>query len=138
MSSLVYNSFWEDLSRGAIDLDTDTIHWMLCTGSYTPNKDTHTRRSDVTNEVTGAGYTAGGQASTVTITKDTASDRIIITLGGVTWNASTITARYAVAYKRRGGAASADELICVVNFGWDISSSASAFQLGASTITIQN
>jgi len=60
MPSLIYNSFFEDLARGAIDLDTDTIRVMLVTSSYTENKDTHTKRSDVTNEITGTGYTAGG------------------------------------------------------------------------------
>jgi len=35
---------------------------MLVTSTYAPNQDTHTERSDVTNEVTGTnqGSTAGG------------------------------------------------------------------------------
>lgn len=42
------------------DLDTDTIKVMLCTSSYTPNRGTHAYKSDVTNEVSGTGYTATG------------------------------------------------------------------------------
>lgn len=43
-----------------IDWDTDTIKISLHTSSYTPNLDTHDYFSDVTNEVSGTGYTSGG------------------------------------------------------------------------------
>ena len=60
MADVIYNSFKRDIMNGSIDLDTDTIKVMLVTSTYTPNQDTHTKRSDVTNEVSGTGYTAGG------------------------------------------------------------------------------
>ena len=138
MASLIYNSFFEDLARGAIDLDTDTFWVMLTTSSYSENKDTHTKRSDVTNEVTGTGYSGGGQSVTITVTKDTANDRLNVTLGGASWASSTITARKAVYYKRRGGAAAADELIAVNDFGSDVTSTAATFTLNASTLRITN
>lgn len=138
MASLIYTSFFEDLARGAIDLDTDTFWWMLTTSGYTENKDTHLKRSDVTNEVSGTGYTAGGTVATITVTKDTVNDRLDVTLGAVSWPSSTITARKAVLYKRRGGAATADELVCVNDFGADVISSAGTFSLAASTLRIQN
>jgi hypothetical protein len=43
-----------------------------------------------------------------------------------------------VYYKRRGGAATADELIMVNDFGSDVSSTAATFTLNASTLRIQN
>lgn len=43
-----------------IDLLSDTLKCMLLTSSYTPNLDTHKYKSDLTNEITGTGYTAGG------------------------------------------------------------------------------
>jgi hypothetical protein len=138
MASLIYNSFFEDLARGAIDLDTDTFWVMLTTSGYSENKDTHTKRSDVTNEVSGTGYSAGGQAVTVTVTKDTANDRLDVSLGSASWASSTITARKAVYYKRRGGAASADEIIAVNDFGSDVTSTGATFTLNASTLRIQN
>ena len=49
-----------DVMNGSIDLDTDTIKVLLVTSAYTPDQDTHTKHSDVTNEVSGTGYTAGG------------------------------------------------------------------------------
>lgn len=138
MASLIFNSCVDDMARGAIDFDTDTFKCMLVTATYTPDKDTHLKRSSVTNEVTGTGYTAGGAAATVTVTKDTANDRVDISLGAVSWASSTITARGAVYYKSRGGASSADELVGYVDFGADITSTNGTFSLSASTLRIQN
>lgn len=139
MASLVFNRALELWARGSIDFDTDTFKVMLTTSTYTENKDTHDFRDDVTNEVAaGGGYTTGGNTATVTVTLDTANDRVDISLGGTTWPASTITARKAVYYKSRGGAASADELIAVNDFGSDVISSSGTFTLNASTLRISN
>lgn len=48
------------LTGTTVDLDTDTIKCALTTSSYSPNFDTHDFFNDVTNEITGTGYTAGG------------------------------------------------------------------------------
>lgn len=138
MPSLIYNRALELWARGSIDFDTDTFRVMLTTSAYTEDKDAHDFRNDVTNEVTGAGYTAGGNTVTVGVTLDTVNDRVDITLGGTTWPASTITARKAVYYKSRGGAAAADELVAVNDFGSDVISSAGTFTLNASTLRISN
>ena len=138
MASLIYNSFVDDMARGAIDLDTDTFKVLLVTSAYSPNKDTHDKRDDVTNEVSGTGYTAGGVTSACTVTKDTANDRVTLSFAAVNWASSTITARAAVIYKSRGGLASADELVCYVDFGADVSSSSATFSLGSSVITLAN
>jgi hypothetical protein len=139
MASLIYDSFADDLSRGNIDGDTDTFYGMLVTNGYTPNKATHTKRSDVTNEVVGTGYTAGGQAVAMTIAKDTVNHRETWTPANPSWPGSTITGRGMVIYKRRGGVASADELVCYIDFGADISSTGGPFAVNISTpLTIQN
>ena len=138
MASLIYTSFLDDVAKGAIDCDTDSFKAMLVTSSYTPDKDTHLKRSSVTNEVTGTGYTTGGAASVCTVTKDTANDKVTIQFGTVSWATSTITARGAVYYKTRGGASSADELVAYADFGADVTSSGGTFSLSASTITLQN
>jgi hypothetical protein len=138
MASLIYNRGLELWARGSIDFDTDTFKVMMTTSAYTENKDTHDFRDDVTNEVTGTGYTAGGNTVTVTVTLDTVNDRVDISLGGTTWPTSTITARKAVYYKSRGGASSADELVAVNDFGSDVVSTGGTFTLNASTLRIQN
>lgn len=138
MASLIFNKGLEAWARGSIDFDTDTFKVMLTTSAYTEDKDAHDFRNDVTNEVTGTGYTAGGNTVTVSVTLDTANDRIDISLGGTTWTSSTITARKAVYYKDRGGLSSADELIAVNDFVSDVVSSSGTFTLNASTMRIQN
>ena len=138
MASLIYNSCPHDLARGNIDFDTDSFKVLLVTSTYSPNKDTHDKRDDVTNEVTGTGYTAGGTTCAVTVTKDTANDKVTITLGSVSWSSCTITARGCVYYKSRGGASSADEIVAYNDFGGDVSTTGGTFSVAASTITLQN
>jgi hypothetical protein len=139
MASLVYNSALDDPMRGNINYASDTFKCMLVTSAYTPDKDTHLKRSSVTNEVAASGsYAAGGGTATVTVTKDTVNDRIDISLGAVSFTTATITARGAVYYKSRGGASSADELVAYIDFGADITSTAGTWSLSASTLRIQN
>lgn len=128
MASLIYNSCIDDTAKGSIDFDTDTFKMLLVTNSYTAAK-THAKRSDVTNEVTGTGYTAGGNAAAATVTKDNVNNRVDITFAITSWTSSTITARAGVIYKSRGGASSADELVGYVDFGSDISSTSGTFSV---------
>jgi len=138
MASLIYNQMFGRWANGNINFGSDSFKVMLLTSAYTENKDTHTYRSDLTNEVSGAGYTAGGNAVTFSVTVDTTNDRLDITLGGTTWPSSTITARKAAYYKARGGAPTADELIALNDFGSDVVTSSGTFTLNASTLRIQN
>lgn len=129
MASLVYNSFVEDLNEGNVVPAVDTFRAMLVTSSYVPNKDTHTRRSDITNEVVGAGYASGGAVVTVTVVPDLVNDLTTLTFTNPDWPASTITARACVVYKARGGLASADELVAYGDIGADVSSAGTTFTL---------
>jgi len=138
MPSLIFNSALEDMATDAIDFAADTFHCILVTSAYTPDKDGDMKRSDVTGEVVGAGYTAGGEEATVGVTKDTANDRLDISLGAISIPAATITARGAVYCKWRGGLASADELVAYIDFGADVTSTAAAWSLSASLIRLQN
>jgi len=135
MASTAYDSYLDDVLAGNITKG-DTYYVMLVGSGYTENKGAHTKRSDITSEVSGAGYTAGGQAIVPTFAKDTSNHRVVVTFPQVAWANSTITARKAVYYKRRGGAASADELVCVDDFGADVTTSAGTFTLSATTITL--
>ena len=137
MASLLYNSAVDDMARGAIDFDTDTFKVMLVSSSYNADKDTHDKRNDVTNEVSGTGYTAGGVTSVCTVTKDTTNDRVTLSFAAVSWASSTITARGAVIYKSTG-TASNDNLVAYNDFGSDVASASGTFTVGASVITLQN
>lgn len=138
MASLIYNSCLNDMATGAIDFDTNSFKILLVTSSYSPNKDTNTKRSDVTNEITGTGYTAGGASTTVTVTNDTANDRIDINFSDVSWASSTITAAAAVIYKSTG-TSSTDNLVAYLDFGGNVTSTNGTFTLDiTSPLRIQN
>ncbi len=125
--------------NGTVDLNTDTFKIMLTTSTYTPNQDTHNFRDDVTNEVGASGtYAAGGGAVTLTTSYDTATNEVRVNMSDVSFTSATITARTAVLYKSRGGAASADELVMYISFGGAVSSTAGTFSLTASTLRQQN
>lgn len=128
-----------NLAKGNIDLDTDTFKIMLTTSAYTPNQDTDDFRNDVTNEVSGTGYTAGGATlAGVSVTYDSASNQVRISWTDPTWSTASITARTAVIYKSRGGASSADELLAYVTEASDVTSTAATFtvDLPSPTLTL--
>lgn len=134
MANAIYNSFITDVFNGDIVPGSDTFKIMLVSSSYTPNVDTHAKRSDITNEVSGTGYTAGGATlSNVSVTQDNATDTTKIDADDVTWADSTITARGGVIYKSRGGLASADEVVCYFDFGSDQESSNGDFTIQFNT-----
>lgn len=139
MASIIYNSMLNDLARGAIDFDTDTFKCMLVTSSYTPSK-SHSKRSDITNEVTGTGYTTGGNTATATVSAiNNTSNLQDIGWSITSWTSSTITARGAVVYKARGGSSSADELVGYLDFTTDQSSSGGTFTVTVGTpLRLQN
>jgi len=129
MANAVYNRFKREIANGGIDLDTDTIKVMLVTSTYTPSIDTHVVLSDITNEVTGTGYTAGGATlANKTMTQDNTNDRGVFDADDTTWDTSTITARAAVIYKDTGSAATST-LICYKDFGSDKTSTAGPFTI---------
>jgi hypothetical protein len=125
-----YGKGLSHLANGAIDFDTDTIKVMLTTSTYTPDQDTHDFRDDVTNEISGTGYTAGGATlASTTRTYDTATNEVRLDAADSSWTSASFTARYAVFYKSRGGASSADELIGYINFESDQTVSSGTFTL---------
>ena len=136
MADMVYTSFKKDVITGAIDLDTDTFKIMLVTSSYTPSA-SHDRRDDITNEVSGTGYSSGGQALS-SVTANISGTTVVWDAADAAWTTSTITARGAVIYKSLGGASSADALVCYLDFGADKVSTAGTFtvQFNASGILV--
>ncbi len=116
VSSIIYNSLFEDTLTGKINFSVDTFKCLLVTAEYIPYKKVHTRRSNILHEATGRGYTSGGTIVNVSIMNDTENDRTYVSLGSASWQSSTLTAAGAVYYKSRGGPKSADELIAFIEF----------------------
>lgn len=138
MASLIYDNIYEHMMNGEVNFGSDTFYVMLVTSSYTPNKGTDNSKSDVADEVTGTGYTAGGVVSAATVTLDTTDHHADVAFADVSWAASTITARAAVIYKN-SGTAGTSWLVAYVDNGSDASSVSATFAFAfTSSFRIQN
>ena len=113
----------------AIDFDDTTagaFKCMLVDSSYTPNFDTDSVKTDVSGEIVGAGYAAGGEALT-SVTFTISGGTITWDAGDVTWTASTITnAQGAVVYDTTEPN---EPLIAYVDFGGSFSTTSGTFQI---------
>lgn len=111
-------------------LESETaVKVLMVTDSEVPNFDTHDFRNDITAEVTGTGYSAGGVV--ITSTEVTlASGVLTYDAADASWAGSTITnAMAGVGYFGRGGASSADELVFLSDFVTAASSSSGTFTI---------
>jgi len=125
-----YNPYFVSLVSALFDHSSggSTLKAMLTTSAYTYSK-LHDFRDDITNEVVGTGYVAGGETiTTPVVTQDDTNDQADMDFDDIEWTGSTITARNAILYKSVGSAAT-DNLWCRINFGADFSSSATTFRI---------
>ncbi len=131
VSAKWYGKAFDSAFKKKMDLSADTIKVMLCTSSYTPDQDTHDFKDDVTNEVSGTGYTAGGATlSSPTLTYTGGTNTLAFDGADVSWAASTLTARYAVMYDSTPGTDATRPLLMYIDFGADVSTTS-----GTLTIT---
>ena len=131
MASIIYDSFLADLASGAANT-SHSYKAMLVTSSYAEDRGAHSKRSSITNEVSGTGYTAGGASVTLSASLNTTTHKLTLTIGAVSWPSSSITARKLIIYRSRGGA-SADELVACIDNGADLVSSSSTMTWNSST-----
>jgi len=107
-------SFKVGLFNGQFNLASDTIKMALYNGNANLNPSTTAYTS--VNEVTGTGYTAGGQLMTgVTISYDATNSVAYVNFANVVWNPAAFTARCALIYDATASNAS----IAVIDFGSD-------------------
>lgn len=101
----------------------DTFYIALYTSSATLDATTTVYSS--TNEVTGTGYTAGGQALTISTAPTSSSTTAYLSFSNVTWSTATITARGAMIYNSTQG----NKCVAILDFGSDKSSTAGDFTI---------
>ena len=107
-------SFKVGLYNGQFNLATNTLKMALYNGNANLNPATTAYTS--VNEVTGTGYTAGGQTMTgVTISYDATNSVAYVNFANVVWNPAAFTARCALIYDATASNAS----IAVIDFGSD-------------------
>jgi len=134
MASVIYDSFLSDVFAGNCTT-ASTYKGMLVTSAYTEDRGAHSKRSSVTGEVTGTGYTAGGVTLTLSASLNTTTHILTLTIPTAAWASSTITARKLIVYRSTGTAAT-DNLVACVDNGADLISSTSTMTWNASTWAI--
>lgn len=116
-------SFKVDILEGKQNIASDTLKMSLYTAYATLNQDTTAYTS--ANEISGTGYTAGGQTlSNVTI--NSGSNTVYVSFSNVVWNPAQFTTRGALIYNATKSNAS----IAVLDFGSD------KIQTGNNTFTV--
>jgi hypothetical protein len=106
-------SFKVDILNGRQNVASDTLKMALYTGYAELDENTTAYTS--TNEITGTGYTAGGQSlSNVTI-NSTSNGVVYVSFENVTWNPAEFTTRGALIYNSTKSNAS----VATLDFGSD-------------------
>lgn len=142
VTAFVYGALPDHLGQKRIDVDSDTIKIALATNSYTPNQDTHDFFNDITNEVTGTGYTSGGATlASVTWGYTSGTNTWKFDAADAAWTSSTITARYAIIYDSTPGTSATNPLMAYIDFGADVTTTAGTFTIvfdsaGIFTVTV--
>ncbi len=134
-------SFKIALLDGEMDFSSDTSQaFKIALYTSSATLDATTTAYSVTNEVSGTGYTAGGNTLTIGTNpkSDTGSTVAYLNFSSTTWTSSSITARGALIYKA-GGTTPA---IAVLDFGADKTTSDETFEVafpvaGATTAIIR-
>lgn len=127
-------------ASGLIDFATDDFVAVLLADTYTPNTSSHETYSNVsTHEITGTGYTTGGEAVTLTVS---AVGPVVTITPSVDpeWTAATFSAKYAVLIQKAGvSLAGTDLLIGYVDLdegGGEVSISSGTLKINWSTTGI--
>lgn len=132
MASANFTNLPRHLAKGDLDYDTATFKVLLISSVPSEaNLDAWVYRSDVTNEITGTGYTAGGIAQAFTLSAlDTTNNRQGVVYTDITngWTTATFSAVGAIIYKDTGNAAT-DLLMHMIDFGGTVSCTAGNYSI---------
>ena len=127
-------SFKQDLMEGVHDFTTHTFKIALYPNAAT--LDASTSAYTTTNEVTGTGYTAGGENLTVVGgTVSVSGTTAFIDFADVSWTSATITARGALIYN---SSVVGNPSVAVLDFGADKTSTDGTFTVQFPTADAAN
>ena len=123
MASGIYNRFKANLMNKIVDLEADTIKTMLLTGTHSFTAANNVKGDIVGNEISGTGYTTGGETlagkavTQAATTKWDATDEA--------WTSASFTAAHAVIYD----STATDNLIASIDFGGNQTVSSGTFTI---------
>lgn len=127
-------SFKQELMEGVHDFTTHTFKIALFTSSAT--LDATTTAYTTTNEVSGTGYTAGGNTLTVVGgSVSTSGTTAFVDFADTEWVSATLTARGAVVYN---SSVVGNPAVAVLDFGADKTATAGTFTVQFPTADAAN
>jgi hypothetical protein len=115
-------SFKAEILDEQHDLAADTLKIALYTSSA--SLDAATTAYTTSNEISGSGYSAGGETLTST-TVSTSGTTAFFDAADPTWTSASFTARGALIYN----SSNSDKAIAVLNFGGDFTVSSGTFRI---------
>jgi hypothetical protein len=128
-------SFKQALLDGEMDFSSNTAQsYKIALYTSSASLDAATTAYTTSNEVSGTGYSAGGNTLTISTAPTTSGTTAFLSFGTTTWSTATITARGALIYQA-GGSTPA---VAVLDFGGDKTSTAGDFQITFPTADATN
>lgn len=127
ISQAMVTSFKVGVLNGTFDFGTGTTQvFKIALFTSAATLDATTTAYSATNEVSGTGYTAGGNTLTVSLVPTSTGTTAFLDFADTTWSTATITARGALIYLADGGT---NPAVAVLDFGADKTSTAGDFTI---------
>jgi hypothetical protein len=138
ISQAMCTSFKQELLEGKHNFLSGGHTFNLALYTSLATLDATTTDYSVTNEVSGAGYSAGGAALT-NVSPTTSGTTAFTDFNDLTFSAATITANGALIYNTTtGGGSATTEAVVVLAFGGDKTSTAGDFTIQFPTADASN
>lgn len=117
MAARAYGKFVQHVAKADIDFDTAQLKALLVGSGYTPDYDANEFRSDITSEVSGTGYTAGGISLTSeSITLDTTNHRLKVDADDANFGTLTVSGIVGLVVYVDTGSSATDQLVSFHTF----------------------
>ena len=128
-------SFKKALLDGEMDFSSNTAQsYKIALYTSSASLDAATAAYTTSNEVSGTGYSAGGNTLSISTNPTSTGTTAFLSFATTTWSTATITARGALIYQA-GGSTPA---VAVLDFGGDKTSTAGDFQITFPTADATN
>ena len=129
-------SFKVQILGGDFDFSTGTAQtFKIALYTSAATLSAATTAYSATNEVSGTGYSAGGNTLTINTTPTSSGTTAYLDFADTTWTTATITARGALVYLANG---STNPAVAVLDFGADKTSTAGDFTIQFPTADASN
>ena len=127
ITQAMVTSFKVGVLDGTFDFSSGTSQvFKIALFTSSATLDATTTAYSVTNEVSGTGYSAGGNTLTISANPASSGTTAFLDFADLTFSSATITARGALIYN---SSAAGNPTVCVLDFGSDKTSTSGTFTI---------